>query len=665
MVLVAGAHQLRSNTVAVQAGKQGSQRADYAGGSMWSVLVFGILTAIFTWVWFGGRGKRREPDAGEQQPQEGRAEEPLAAGNAPDTAPCATSEESGADTGASRDAGHITTSGQGRITEPAPADRVRKESPQYVQPMSEDEVLRAGDCVQTHGTLGSPPHEDVALQPKGELYRDTVSEQAALPSAEEGYPAGVPDRDGAQTNVGDLQSPDNYGVQSNEEAIQAPDVPDKEEVKSNVEDMHSSGVSGRDGVQTNLDDLPTDVSAELQCNVEATYPPDVASSAGLQITEDLSGCPAGILTEANVQSSDILAHLVGLHEEDGTQPEGEAYPENAQQKERAEDSPTDVSQREWLQSNGEEPCSATGSVQEKVHPIRAQKVLHINGEEAIQENANATDHRNSVNILEATEDSKLKDYDLFAHHDASHKDMVSHDHSKHSSGQMDFVKHESSEQLRADMALDEHSLTNHCDAVEPIVGLQDNADVASNCIPNENTSTGLTGTHVSEELTLQDAQSSTVLDKSTNMLSLSHQDEEESPGLRESTVSEKACSSYLLDTKFHEGDYPKAKQVAAIQPMPQNVNLSFKVHYVTHSDSQVIAVTGDLKELGEWEAFVPLIYVKDGIWSNSITLPVDTTVEWKFVMVENGKINRWEECSNRCSKAAHDDFETQQWWGYP
>ncbi|NXN01414.1 STBD1 protein, partial [Sylvia borin] len=112
-----------------------------------------------------------------------------------------------------------------------------------------------------------------------------------------------------------------------------------------------------------------------------------------------------------------------------------------------------------------------------------------------------------------------------------------------------------------------------------------------------------------------------------------------------------------------DGD-SKAKRVAAVPPMFQNIHVSFRVHYITHSDTQLIGVTGDHECLGQWHSYVPLRCDKDGFWSQSISLPVDTRVEWKFILVENGKVRRWEECSNRTLVTEHEDQIVHQWWGY-
>ncbi|NWY04166.1 STBD1 protein, partial [Nothoprocta ornata] len=131
----------------------------------------------------------------------------------------------------------------------------------------------------------------------------------------------------------------------------------------------------------------------------------------------------------------------------------------------------------------------------------------------------------------------------------------------------------------------------------------------------------------------------------------------------------KSSSTEDCDSKeWEQGDGPdgdlKAKRVAAVPPMFQNIHVTFRVHYITHSDAQLIGVTGDHECLGQWHSYVPLKHDKDGFWSESITLPVDTTVEWKFILVENGKVKRWEECSNRTLVTAHEDQMAHQWWGY-
>ncbi|XP_060635357.2 starch-binding domain-containing protein 1 [Anolis sagrei] len=111
-------------------------------------------------------------------------------------------------------------------------------------------------------------------------------------------------------------------------------------------------------------------------------------------------------------------------------------------------------------------------------------------------------------------------------------------------------------------------------------------------------------------------------------------------------------------------DTDPSKRVAAVSPMPQTVHVTFRVHYVTHSETQLLAVTGDHECLGQWQHYVPLRCDKDWFWSDSVVLPVDTRIEWKFIVVENGKVRRWEECDNRTLTTEHVDRVAHQWWGY-
>ncbi|KAJ8415593.1 hypothetical protein AAFF_G00425730 [Aldrovandia affinis] len=68
------------------------------------------------------------------------------------------------------------------------------------------------------------------------------------------------------------------------------------------------------------------------------------------------------------------------------------------------------------------------------------------------------------------------------------------------------------------------------------------------------------------------------------------------PGHANSESLKKPCATHAsLD-----GD-PISKRVVAVQPMPQSVRVSFRIHYVTDSSSQRLAVTGSLQELGGWE----------------------------------------------------------------
>ncbi|XP_004430911.1 PREDICTED: starch-binding domain-containing protein 1 [Ceratotherium simum simum] len=120
--------------------------------------------------------------------------------------------------------------------------------------------------------------------------------------------------------------------------------------------------------------------------------------------------------------------------------------------------------------------------------------------------------------------------------------------------------------------------------------------------------------------------------------------------------------STLVEARGQEMDV-KPKSVVAMSSGSRQVSVRFQVHYITSTGVQFIAVTGDHESLGRWNTYIPLQYSKDGFWSHSVSLPADTAVEWKFVVVENGEVTRWEECSNRFLETGHEDKVVHKWWG--
>lgn len=120
--------------------------------------------------------------------------------------------------------------------------------------------------------------------------------------------------------------------------------------------------------------------------------------------------------------------------------------------------------------------------------------------------------------------------------------------------------------------------------------------------------------------------------------------------------------STLVEARSQEVDV-KAKRVVAMSSESQQVSVRFQVHYITSPGMQFIAVTGDHEKLGRWNSYIPLQYIKDGFWSRSVYLPADIVVEWKFVVVENGKVTRWEECSNRLLETGQKDKMVHKCWG--
>uniref|UniRef100_A0A3Q3XQZ6 CBM20 domain-containing protein n=1 Tax=Mola mola TaxID=94237 RepID=A0A3Q3XQZ6_MOLML len=106
------------------------------------------------------------------------------------------------------------------------------------------------------------------------------------------------------------------------------------------------------------------------------------------------------------------------------------------------------------------------------------------------------------------------------------------------------------------------------------------------------------------------------------------------------------------------------KRVVAVQPMPQKVNVTFRIHYFTQSPYQMVAITGNQPELGNWMGFIPLERAMDGYWTAVVSLPAESRVEWKFAVLDKGEVCRWEECGNRLLDTGYgDDLLVHKWWG--
>lgn len=118
----------------------------------------------------------------------------------------------------------------------------------------------------------------------------------------------------------------------------------------------------------------------------------------------------------------------------------------------------------------------------------------------------------------------------------------------------------------------------------------------------------------------------------------------------------------LVEASGQEVDV-KIKRIVVTTSEPQQVNIRFQVHYITSTRVQFVAVTGDHERLGRWTCYLPLQYSSGGLWSRSVSLPADIVVEWKFVVVENGEVTRWEECSNRLLKIGRKDALVHKCWG--
>uniref|UniRef100_A0AAZ3QU20 CBM20 domain-containing protein n=1 Tax=Oncorhynchus tshawytscha TaxID=74940 RepID=A0AAZ3QU20_ONCTS len=114
-----------------------------------------------------------------------------------------------------------------------------------------------------------------------------------------------------------------------------------------------------------------------------------------------------------------------------------------------------------------------------------------------------------------------------------------------------------------------------------------------------------------------------------------------------------------------DGDLQENKMAAVLPNEPHAVQVRFCIHYLTLSPRQELAVTGNQPELGSWKDFVPLERGQDGFWASWVALPAEKLVEWKFVLVENGEIQRWEESENRHLETGHGGgvVNLNRWWG--
>ncbi|CDQ83824.1 unnamed protein product [Oncorhynchus mykiss] len=128
-----------------------------------------------------------------------------------------------------------------------------------------------------------------------------------------------------------------------------------------------------------------------------------------------------------------------------------------------------------------------------------------------------------------------------------------------------------------------------------------------------------------------------------------------------SKVKEAETTPVTLD-----GDLQENKMAAVLPNEPHAVQVRFCIHYHTLSPRQELAVTGNQPELGSWKGFVPLERGQDGFWASWVALPAEKLVEWKFVLVENGEIQRWEESENRHLETGRGGgvVNLSRWWGF-
>lgn len=99
------------------------------------------------------------------------------------------------------------------------------------------------------------------------------------------------------------------------------------------------------------------------------------------------------------------------------------------------------------------------------------------------------------------------------------------------------------------------------------------------------------------------------------------------------------------------------------------VDFTFKVNNKTSYFGEKLYVCGNIKELGNWD-------IKNGFnlttdknlypsWKGTITLPIDTYIEFKFVSVGNDGANEnviWEDGENRAATITEDSDKYETDW---
>lgn len=97
------------------------------------------------------------------------------------------------------------------------------------------------------------------------------------------------------------------------------------------------------------------------------------------------------------------------------------------------------------------------------------------------------------------------------------------------------------------------------------------------------------------------------------------------------------------------------------------VNFTFKVNNKTSYFGEKLYVCGNIKELGSWDVKNAFNLTTDEnlypSWKGTITLPIDTYIEFKFVSVGSDGTNEnviWEDVENRAATITEssDKYET-------
>ncbi|KAM5194322.1 starch-binding domain-containing protein 1 [Mantella aurantiaca] len=547
--------------------------ASSSGSSMWAVVVLGLITAVFAWVWFGGRGEKRRSEA-----QDKAGEGSLSADTVQETGPNEPE-------GSPRKERQVTA----LTSQPANAARESNtqspKSPGNTQP----------ENTPNHGAAG-----EANLSKKGN-----------------------------EQNPIDAKEGQGNGVCGQDESLNK-----SHKIEAQIASMDLKRVAG-EGMLTNKD----------VCHLKA-------SEQEVQISQDTQAKKELAQTRVNVQQSTSLSpsaatdkELVGAGEEvypfagdKGVQISVKDLKPSVDPQEKLVQSSEDMIN--FIVSTQEVPfCAEVVTDLMHLDHVHDDGVMLINGSEDPFQEENSPGNFMTVNALDINvspkQDTKSSSENILNQYDCKSFEPSS----------------------KIDLTGDEKPLAT----LESAAIAQVNGDLAhtNNILPEACHAEVSIPQKIENDVILTNQTSSTV-DKCSILTQ-----EEESPDFIGSNFGDDHCFAVQSEAKLYDLDSQKTKRVAAVQPIPQNVSLGFKVHYITHSSTQMIAVIGDHEKLGEWENYVPLSSDKDSYWSQTVTLPADANMEWKFVMVESGKIKRWEECNNRHLRTAHEDIATQQWWGYP
>lgn len=99
------------------------------------------------------------------------------------------------------------------------------------------------------------------------------------------------------------------------------------------------------------------------------------------------------------------------------------------------------------------------------------------------------------------------------------------------------------------------------------------------------------------------------------------------------------------------------------------VNFTFKVNNKTSYFGEKLYVCGNLKELGNWDVKNAFILTTDEnlypSWKGTISLPLDTYIEFKFVSVgSDGETENiiWEDGENRAATITKDSNKYESDW---